>query len=225
MTSSRLTSPCPPGRVRALHVAATLIVLAAVLLLAPAAVGAAEPAGPSKLPTSVAGGTLSMSATEQWDGSVSLEARLVDAAASPISGATVDFFVAVEYFGERRIDLGSVATDVIGIARLQYRPTWSGAHRLAARVSGADGSRLTSPEAIQTVSGVTRPIGVQEEVLPITRTWAMPVAVLVVAGVWLTLAAIFIAVVIGVRRAAQPAAGVSQRTLGQPLPARAPGDQ
>ena len=213
------------ARIRARNAAATLSLTFALILFAPGAAVAAEPASSPKPPASVSGGSLSVTATPQWDGSLSLAARLTDAAGTPISGTTVDFFVAVDFFGDRRIGLGNAQTDVTGAARLQYRPTWSGVHRIGARAIGADGSRLTAPEATETVTGVVRAIGTTQEALPITRTWAMPVAVLVVAGVWLTLASIFIAVVIGVRRAAHPAAGVSQRTLGQPLPARAPSDQ
>lgn len=212
-------------RIRARNAAATLSLTFALFLFAPGAAGAAEPASSPKPPASVSGGTLSVTATPQWDGSLSLAARLTDAAGTPISGVTVDYFVAVEFFGDRRIGLGNAQTDVTGTATIQYRPTWSGVHRVGARATGADGSRLTSPEAAETVTGVSRANGTTLEALPITRTWAMPVAVLVVAGVWLTLAAIFLAVVVGIRRAARPTVESGQRTLGQPSPAQAPSEQ
>lgn len=134
------------------------------------------------------------------DGAWQLQARVVDASGQPIGGQDVLFTVAVDFLGSRNIVLGSAQTDVAGKATLRYRPTWNGLHALAAQAVDADGTvSVTGQSSIQ-VDGVDPPVARDPQSLPTMRAWAVPVAALVVAAVWLLLGFLFVAAVIGVRR-------------------------
>jgi len=175
----------PRGRLPAALVGAVF-----ALLVFGAAVGlAADPAG------------VELQASQAKDGAWQLKAQVVDPSGGPVAGTQVRFSVIVDFLGQRRVDLGTAPTDVTGRATFLYRPTLNGAHRLIAETGGEDGSAAVVGQLSVDIEGVASPIAPDPVALPTVRTWAVPVAALVVASVWAVLGFVFLMAVIGIRRA------------------------
>jgi len=117
------------------------------------------------------------------------------------TGQTVDFYQVLDFFGERRVPLGSAVTDAAGVASRAYSPTSNGRQEILARYSAEEGTVESDLFEI-TVSGAEPVIPEQGPVLPIIQAWAFPVGAAVLALVWLMLGLIFFRAVLGIRRRA-----------------------
>lgn len=163
------------------------------------------------LPTSVAAAgpaaQLQVEVQERDDGYWTLRATLTRGGALQ-SGQAVDFYQVLDFFGERRVPLGSAVTDAAGVASRIYSPTSNGAQQILARYSAEDGTFESDLFQI-TVSGAVPVIPEQGAVLPIVQALAFPVGAAVLALVWLALAWIFLRAVVGVGR---PAAAEASKT-------------
>jgi hypothetical protein len=171
---------------------ALAILISGLTFLIPQHVSAAEPA------------EVALSMTEAEDGALLLQAVVTDQENTPVGGVSVRFGYRVDFFGQRTVPIGSASTDVVGRASILYQPTWNGPQEIVARAGSAGGS-VTTASLTAIVSGVSPALPAEREVLPTVRAWATPVAALVVALVWLTLAVIFLSAVIGIARAGRAA--------------------
>jgi len=166
-----------------------LMAMAAATLSLPTPAAAADP--PAQLQVEV---------QEQGDGYWTLRATLTRGGALQ-TGQSVDFYQIVDFFGERRVPLGTAVTDAAGVASRIYSPTSNGAQHILARYSAADGTFESDPFEI-TVSGAVPVIPEEGPVLPIVQGLAFPVGAAVLALVWLALAFILLRAVVGVSRRA-----------------------
>lgn len=166
---------------------------ALVSLSTPARVTAADP--PAQLV---------LDAQDRGDGYWTLSATLTRGGAIQ-TGRTVDFYQILDFFGERRVPLGSALTDAAGVASRAYSPTSNGLQQILVRYSAEDGTVESDVFEI-TVSGAEPVIPEEGTILPIVRAWAFPVGAAVLALVWLALALIFFRAVIGIGRQTAPEA-------------------
>lgn len=177
-------------RRRALAAIGLLLVTAALASLsAPVRAWAAGP--PARLTVDV---------QDRGDGYWTLSATLTRGGAVQ-TGQTVDFYQVLDFFGERRVPLGSAVTDAAGVASRAYSPTSSGRQEILARYSAEEGTVESDLFEI-TVSGAEPVIPEQGPVLPIIQAWAFPVGAAILALVWLMLGLIFFRAVLGIRRRA-----------------------
>lgn len=182
------------------------VVLAALASASPAWGRTAEPVGgPPPIPGLHAESTLTLTAAPLEAGEWALKAT----ARSPkgaIGSLAVRFTLFTEFLGTRPVPLGSAATDAAGAARVTYRPTWIGMHRIVARASLDDGV-VASNEILIQVSEGRSPLEGPAARLPVISGWAGPIAASVIAAIWGTLALVLIRVLVGIHRAAAVAAG------------------
>lgn len=141
---------------------------------------------------------LQVEVQERGDGYWTLRATLTRGEAL-LTGQSVDFYQVVDFFGERRVPLGTAVTDAAGVASRVYSPTSNGSQQILARYAAEDGTFESDPFEI-TVSGAVPVIPDEGPVLPIVQAWAFPVGAAVLALVWLALALILLRAVLGVGR-------------------------
>lgn len=185
-----------------------LLAAAAIACLsAPARVAAADP--PARLQVDV---------QDRGDGYWTLSATLTRGGAIQ-TGQTVEFYQVLDFFGERRVPLGSAVTDAAGVASRTYSPTSNGAQQILARYSADDGTVESDLFEIN-VSGAEPVIPEEGPILPIIQTWAFPVGAAVLVLVWLALAVIFFRAVLRIRRqtADAPDAASAREGRMEPVP-------
>lgn len=200
---------------------ASAIALLAALLLAPAAVLAADPIATEGSEAMIAPAGVELQAQPAKDGAWQVKAQVVDSAGVPVAGTEVRFSVAVQFLGPRRIFLGSAPTDVTGRAAFVYRPTWNGVHSLIAEVGEEDGGAVVAGQLAVDVESVTAPIAPDPVALPTVRTLAVPLAALLVASVWAVLGLVFLMAVVGIWRARPQRRGRLEVSLQGSIPRRA----
>lgn len=188
-------------------------------LVALAALQFASVANPGKAAAADPPARLQFDAEQRDDGSWMLRATLTRAGAVQ-SQETVQFLRQVDFFGQRRVPIGTAVTDAAGVASLLYWPTSNRAQRLIARHAAEDGTFDSDPFDI-TVRGAAPAIPGEPPVLPVVRAWAFPVGAAILFLVWLFLAVILLRAVIGIARPAPmqaPSTGSPDHGRQEPSP-------
>ena len=175
-------------RAPALLTALALVILAVAVL----------PARPAEAQAAPARTTLRLSPPREGRvaGTYLLTARLTDAAGKALGNRRVRFYERVDFMGTTRVLLGAAVTDTSGEAEIAYRPIANGGHELMAEFAGDAGlEKSAAPAVTLEATGATYQYQQAVSALdPIARflPWA---ALVVVLGVWATLALVAIRVV------------------------------
>ncbi len=153
----------------------------------------------SALPAAAASGaTLSLtSGSPASRVGVELSAQVAGAAAAPMTGVTVNFYVHLDEFaGAPELLIGTASTDAAGVASITYQPTWAGTQRfVATAVDGAGAALATSSLSVQAAR--TDPFaGPVQSLRPdgLIGRWVVVVLLALVIGVWITLLSLVVRV-------------------------------
>ena len=121
----------------------------------------------------------------------------VATAATPTSGATVNFYVHVEEFaGAPELLIGTATTNAAGVASIIYQPTWAGTQNFAASALDSSGAVLATTSLTVQAARTDPFAGAVESLRPdgLIGRWVVLVLLSLVVGVWLTLIALVVRV-------------------------------
>ena len=134
-------------------------------------------------------------------GVVALSATLTGADGKPRANQKIDFYLRVDLLGSTSASVGSGVTDASGAARISFVVTREGKHEFTAKFLGnADLAAATSAPAsfdLAVSEGVTTPGGLPPASTLDTAGGLLPWAALSLGvGVWLTLLAVMVRVLL-----------------------------
>ncbi len=168
----------------------TVRVGAVILILLGGGVLGVASARPAQADTVTSPPALSVSAKLTGD-TVELAATVVSSDGSPGGNMSVSFYVVTTEFGPQGQDvpIGTVVTDASGAAHLSYRPTLSGADTFVARVNPAGSKVVTAKTTVHVTQAVSAYTPAPTKPFSTVGKNVVLALLLIVAAIWIALAA------------------------------------